>query len=163
MKQIFYNSHICYRSSSYKSFCDIDLRIEHPKQIHFRCKRCASCCGDTKRRVRMILLLRSETNSISKTISKDIQEFSEKIEGYEPYVYQMKKNKDGKCIFLKNNSCSIYEIRPLICRFYPFKLEPKKKVYVFNYTGECRGIGKGNLLGKSFYEKLFRNFVERMK
>ena len=29
------------------------------------------------------------------------------------------KKKDGKCFFLKNGKCTIYEIRPKICRIYP--------------------------------------------
>ncbi len=30
------------------------------------------------------------------------------------------KQKDGKCVFLKNNKCEIYEVRPKICRIYPY-------------------------------------------
>ena len=39
------------------------------------------------------------------------------------YSYEMKKNKKGKCFFLKENQCCIYEFRPIICRFYPFELK----------------------------------------
>jgi Fe-S-cluster containining protein len=51
------------------------------------------------------------------------EEFATKIEGFEPYVFQMKKTVDGSCVFLRNGLCSIYEARPLICRFYPFQLQ----------------------------------------
>ena len=30
------------------------------------------------------------------------------------------KKKDGKCTFFKNNKCKIYEVRPKICRIYPY-------------------------------------------
>ena len=30
------------------------------------------------------------------------------------------KKKDGKCFFLENGKCTIYEVRPKICRIYPY-------------------------------------------
>ena len=76
----------------------------------------------------------------------------------------MKKSRNRKCVFLKGNSCSIYQIRPLICRFYPFQLKnPRKKRHVFEYTDECPGIGKGPLLKKTFFEHLFRRFMDSME
>ncbi|MDD3263949.1 MAG: YkgJ family cysteine cluster protein [Candidatus Nanoarchaeia archaeon] len=30
------------------------------------------------------------------------------------------KKRDGKCIFLKDRKCEIYEVRPKICRIYPY-------------------------------------------
>ncbi|MEM3516244.1 MAG: YkgJ family cysteine cluster protein [Candidatus Bathyarchaeia archaeon] len=36
------------------------------------------------------------------------------------------KNKHGKCIFLKNGKCSIYEFRPLGCRLYPLIYDENK-------------------------------------
>jgi Fe-S-cluster containining protein len=82
--------------------------------------------------------------------------FAEEIRGHEPYVYQMRKTSEGKCFFLKNNSCSIYPLRPLICRFYPFQLKNiQNDMYEFAFTKECPGIGKGPLLRKEFFRKLF--------
>ena len=122
------------------------------------------CCGDTKDRVRSILLLKIEAKRISQKILKGVDEFAEKIEGCEPYIYRMKKTEDGKCIFLKGNLCTIYQIRPLICVFYPFEL---KKVendrYTFAYTSECPAIGKGPQLKKSYFERLFEKFMKMMK
>jgi len=92
----------------------------------------------------------------------DIEKFTEKDDRYKPYSYQIKKTENGKCIFLRDKACSIYEFRPLICRFYPFRLYLKKDVYVFNYTDECPGIGKGEILKKVFFKKLFDNFVSKI-
>jgi len=56
----------------------------------------------------------------------------------------MRKTEDGRCIFLKGDSCSIYSIRPLICKFYPFELRRTGKGrFIFTYTDECPGIGGG--------------------
>ncbi len=34
--------------------------------------------------------------------------------------YKMKLNEDGSCLFLRDNLCSVYELRPDTCRRYPF-------------------------------------------
>lgn len=140
------------------------MSFEYPKHVRFRCERCALCCGDTEDKVRSILLLKTEADRISKKTLIGLDKFAEKIEGFEPYIYQMRKTEDGKCVFLRDNSCSIYQIRPLICRFYPFQLKnlPNNR-YAFTYTDECPGIGKGPQLKRDFFERLFGNSMELMR
>lgn len=140
------------------------MEFDYPKNIHFKCERCALCCGDTKDRVRSILLLKIEAERISKKTLKDVSEFAEKIEGFKPYIYWMKKTENEKCMFLKGNSCTIYNIRPLICIFYPFELkEIGGKSYTFVYTEECPAIGKGPQLKRSYFERLFKKCMKTMK
>jgi Fe-S-cluster containining protein len=139
------------------------LDFEYPKNIRFICEKCAICCGDTKERVRSILLLKKEAEGIAKEISKNIEEFAEKVEGSQPYVYQMRKTAEGKCVFLKDSLCSIYKIRPLICKFYPFQLNSRNGRFEFTYTTECPNIGKGPKLKKKFFEKLLREFMKVMR
>jgi Fe-S-cluster containining protein len=112
----------------------------------------------------MILLLKSESERISQKTLKRLDEFAERIEGQEPYVYLMRKTSDGKCVFLKDNLCAIYEMRPLICVFYPFKLDNLgKNKYAFTYTEECLGIGSGSQLKKGFFDTLFAKFITLMR
>jgi Fe-S-cluster containining protein len=112
----------------------------------------------------MILLLKSEAEKISRRTLKKIDEFVEQIERQEPYAYLMRKTFDGKCVFLKNNLCAIYETRPLICKFYPFKLDNLgNKRYAFTYTEECSGIGSGPKLKKEFFNTLFAEFMASMR
>ncbi|MDH5374266.1 MAG: YkgJ family cysteine cluster protein [Candidatus Bathyarchaeota archaeon] len=140
------------------------MSFEYPKHVRFRCVRCALCYGDTEDRVRSILLLKTEADRISKRTLIGLDNFAEKIEGFDPYIYQIRKIEDGKCVFLKDNSCSIYKMRPLICRFYPFQLKNlRNSRYAFTYTDECPGIGKGPRLKKAFFERLFEKFIELMK
>jgi hypothetical protein len=137
------------------------MEFNYPKNVHFKCDQCALCCGDTPKKIRTILLLKTETDHISQKVLIKLNNFAEKIEGFEPYAYRMKKTKDGKCVFLKDNLCSIYEVRPLICRFYPFQLKSlRTNRYVFEYTTECPGIGKGPQLKKEFFEELFKKSTE---
>jgi Fe-S-cluster containining protein len=139
------------------------MSFEYPKNVRFRCTRCPICCGDTENRERTILLLKIEAKRIAKKTLKPLNEFAEKINGSEPYVYCMKKTGDGKCVFLEGNSCAIYRTRPVICRFYPFQLNNNKGEYTFAFTNECPSIGKGPLLEKSYFENLFNEITKLMK
>jgi hypothetical protein len=102
------------------------------------------CCGDVKGKVRIVLLLRTEAERIAEETSMELQEIVEKVEGFEPHVYLIRKTNKRKCIFLKENLCSIYRIRPLVCRFYPLHLVNKgNNRYAFKYTHECPRVGNG--------------------
>jgi Fe-S-cluster containining protein len=128
-----------------------------PSNVLFECSKCGLCCGDTKQKTRHILLLESEANIISKETSLPKQSFTKQVFDKNPYGYEMKKNSEGKCFFLKNNQCSLYMQRPLICRFYPFELkfEQDQNRHVFGFTFECPGINKGRLMVRRDFEELF--------
>jgi Fe-S-cluster containining protein len=103
--------------------------------------------------------LDAEADQISTKTSKIVKEFAEEKRGSEPYVYLMKKD-HGKCFFLRDGSCQIYNIRPLVCRFYPFRLEALgEERYAFHFTEECPGIGKGPRLKEEYFRKLFSQFL----
>ncbi len=140
------------------------MPFEYPRRQPFQCDKCALCCGDTKEKVRMILLLKSEADRIRLRTRKSLVEFANRIEGFEPYVYSIKKTAKGKCLFLDNNLCSIYDLRPLVCRFYPFELKDSGKgKYVFMGSHECPRLGTGNVLKREAFEKLFKEFMDVMK
>ncbi len=136
----------------------------YPANVNFDCNRCGLCCGDTKEKTRHILLLESEANSISAETSLSKQEFATQITDKTPYCYEMKKPKGGTCFFLKDNQCSIYSLRPLICRFYPFELKfsEDKGTHVFDFTVECPGISKGEPMTRADFEVLFLLAQERL-
>ena len=132
------------------------MNFEYPAAVRFRCTKCGICCGDTKEKNRHVLLLRREAEQVSRATSQPPSQFAVKIEGKEPYSYEMKKSKDGKCFFLENNRCTIYSVRPLICRFYPFELISSGGKYRFLYTEECPGINRGRVLSEDYFRKMFR-------
>jgi Fe-S-cluster containining protein len=132
----------------------MELLFQYPKGIAFHCLRCGLCCKDRSYKPRLILALRSEVLRISERTGLRLEEFAE-ASGKRTYDYLLKKRQDGSCIFLRDNSCSIYELRPLVCRFYPFSLRKNgNHGYVFSYTNECPGLGKGRPLSKKFFGDL---------
>jgi Fe-S-cluster containining protein len=136
----------------------------YPVGIRFECNRCGLCCGDTNQRTRHILLLKNEAEKISLQTSQPIASFLDEISGKFPYVYEVKKSMEGKCVFLENNHCTIYSLRPLICVFYPFELKfnEDKESHDFGFTVECPGINQGKLLNKADFKRLFDMAQERL-
>ena len=70
----------------------------------------------------------------------------------EPYKYEMMK-KEGSCIFLVGNRCTVYENRPLVCQFYPFAMI-ELDGYLFDVDRACRGVGTGEVLHKGTLKRL---------
>ena len=125
------------------------------KNIHFECQRCARCCGDTSHRGRNILLLEMEVERISKNTGMRPQSFSSPASNNGQYHYKMKK-RGGRCVFLDGKSCRIYNIRPLICQFYPFSMKKINGTYVFDVAADCAGIGLGEPVPKEHYERMVK-------
>jgi Fe-S-cluster containining protein len=134
------------------------VNLEYPAQLRFRCTKCGICCGDTQEKTRHILLLETEAKQIAKATSQPITGFAKRIHDKAPYQYEMKKTLEkGKCRFLAKNRCTIYHLRPMICRFYPFELKTAANgKHQFLYTSECPSIGKGKTLSKNYFKKLFQ-------
>ncbi len=55
-------------------------------------------------------------------LAQNIIFFEKKIP--KEYYLTLKRKRNGSCIFLgKDNLCTIYKERPMVCRLYPFKFE----------------------------------------
>jgi len=119
--------------------------MENLEELRFVCKRCGNCCIDKNTIVNITYLdiLRLKTG-----LNLDLKEMLEII-GF--YVFNKKlteetldkmvvspiesekgltftgllKNKSGKCYFYdkKKTKCLIYNIRPMLCRTFPFSFD----------------------------------------
>jgi Fe-S-cluster containining protein len=58
------------------------------------------------------------------------------------------KEKDDRCMFLKDNRCSIHKVKPLRCRPFPFSYQNKRGKVAFTVNEEaigfCKGLGRGS-------------------
>ncbi len=136
-----------------------NLEFRYPQNLRFECSKCGLCCGDTPNKTRHVLLTEQDAEHVANTIDQPISAFADSISGKEPFLYEMHKTADGKCLFLQNNHCVIYLERPLICRFYPFELSTDSEgIYVFRETDECLNIQvqspETKLLGAQFFRAL---------
>jgi Fe-S-cluster containining protein len=134
----------------------IALSFLYPKNLRFECNRCAKCCGNTKEKNRHIIILETEAQEIQKQTELGIEAFCSEIQDKQPYVFEMKLS-EGKCFFLKSDGCSIYDFRPMICRFYPFELkfDETQQTYAFTATAECPALNQGKRLTQTDFKQLF--------
>ncbi|MHA1650457.1 MAG: YkgJ family cysteine cluster protein [Candidatus Helarchaeota archaeon] len=113
------------------------------------CLLCAKCCAQTE-----MLLSNEDIKRITSHIHQPRQKFSYIRDGY---VFL--KNENRYCVFLdlETKKCSIYEIRPVGCRFYPIIYNP--------YTKRCvidRDCSNKNNIPKKLIESLcpdLRKFI----
>ena len=137
------------------------MPFRYPTDISFDCSKCGLCCGDTTKKVRHVLLLKSDAERIATHTNRKVDTFVTEVPGNLPYLYEIQKCSSGKCIFLHDNQCTVYDVRPLICRFYPFELSTDKAgVYIFKTTDECPGICTGTVgtakLDANYFKKLLK-------
>jgi len=84
----------------------------------------------------------------------DQSKFSIAVINSTPYERRMKMT-GGRCVFLEGLKCSIYQARPLICRFYPFSLGPSERGgFSIAFDPTCSGIGKGTERSRKFFMSL---------
>ena len=130
--------------------------VRYPARLRWVCVRCANSCRDIPPRKRNILLTPSDVERITRATKLRAEEFSETSVSHRPYERKMKKL-GGSCMFLQGSRCSIYQARPLICRFYPFCLHPSEDGGLeVRFDRACSGIGKGSIRSKMFFHKLVR-------
>lgn len=134
------------------------------------CKKCvnakATCCSNLE--VDSPMILPNEAKEIAKATNLEIRYFANFIDFSEIYkdnslksLYQMKRqNKSNSCYFYKNCKCSIYNIRPIDCRIFPYdiKLEKEGNYYLVYYLSDncaIKNISLDNLKMVSYNTKLF--------
>lgn len=130
--------------------------IRHPPRLRWTCIRCGNSCRDIGERKRNILLTARDLGRITNETKMEPRRFSISSRTNSPYTKKMRKI-GGSCFFLKGTKCTIYNARPLICRFYPFSLVRSENGEVrIGFDPACSGIGKGNYCGNRFYYGLTR-------
>ena len=131
------------------------------KRFRFKCKRCATfCCrlGGPK-------LTRNDIERIEEAgyHVKDFLEPANSEFKAMPFTRGSLKNReDGACIFLKFDAkqnryeCSIYDLRPILCRLYPFDFDRVgTNSIVLKFIPCCRGLNNldGKLVDERFINK----------
>ena len=113
------------------------------------CRRhnCVKCCIDTK------MPLTSEDIRRISSLGFKIEDFAVKI-GKEWRL----KNRNGKCYFLTENGCKIYDFRPEGCRLYPLVYDEESGKPILDELCPYREEFKPE---KSDFEKLLK-LIERL-
>ena len=145
-----------FTQQSSANFNSKDGRVRYPARVRWVCVRCTDSCSDLPGRTRNVLLAPFDVKRITDATKLAAREFSVSTRAPAPYTRKIGK-REGRCIFLRGSTCSIYRVRPLICRFYPFCIRPSGTASLeIGVDLNCSGIGTGPKRG----EKFFRHLVE---
>lgn len=115
----------------------------YKRNFRFKCKRCATFC------------CKLGGPNLSE---KDIQRIKKAGHIKDDFLELGKRN-DGSCIFLRFNGilkiyeCTIYDIRPVLCRIYPFDFEKiNSNSFLLEFIPCCKGLNSpdGELVDERF-------------
>ena len=112
------------------------------KGTAFTCRRCGACCRETEPGSNIVMVGPAEVRAIMErtdlTFDEVVEPYPDTIrEGEREYTLDWAiVREEGRCRFFIDESCSIYKVRPWICRTYPFMLENGHIT-----ISPCNGIG----------------------
>lgn len=135
------------------------IRMILHQHLRFRCRRCATfCCklGGPQLTQKDIERIKKEGYT-----TKDFVEPLSNREGEAfPVMHgNLKNREDGSCTFLSfdekegTHECSIYDVRPALCKLYPFSLERMgPRSFALKLIPCCRGLNvhRGELVDEEF-------------
>lgn len=113
--------------------------------LHFECTECGKCCSYPGG---FVQLTAEEASDIAAYMNMDESDFMDTFMFFDEkdQGFRLNSFSDGGCIFLKNEQCTVYPVRPLQCRTFPFWPENVKSAYRWKLTGEdCPGVNQGRL------------------
>ena len=112
------------------------VRVTPSAKIRFKCTGCGDCCRHVKETVPVDSQDAFYLTKHLQNLGMDIYCVDQFLEQYaEPalldecgfFVYFLKSvGKDNACVFLKDNRCSVQEVKPLACKLYPFMVDPNE-------------------------------------
>lgn len=142
---------------------NVDITF-YKRNFRFKCKRCAIfCCklggpnltGNDVQRIK----------DAGYTMNKFLEPTA-KRKGNSTLKMQsrLRKRDNGSCVFLRFNvklkiyECSIYDVRPILCRIYPFDFERiNSNSFMLKFIPCCNGLNSPD--GELVKEKFINNYL----
>jgi Fe-S-cluster containining protein len=121
------------------------------KNLRFKCKRCATFCCKlggpnlTKGDIERIKRAGYKTESFVEPVQN--KRYEKIVTAYG----SLRNKKDGSCVFLKLDNekdyyeCAIYDMRPILCRLYPFEVKTHlPNLITIKIIPCCRGLNNSD-------------------
>jgi len=109
--------------------------------LSFECQQCGGCCGGFPG---FVWVTDEEAAAIAEHLGIDVETFHEKYTKRVMSRRTLREVGNYDCIMLKNGSCSIYEVRPIQCRTFPFWDENLDERSDWDSAARhCPGMNKG--------------------
>jgi len=119
--------------------------------LHFECTGCGNCC---RLGGGFVYPSDEDIRYLAHHLGLILSEFADRfLEVHENRFVLTSEGDD--CIFLKDNACSVYDVRPTQCRTFPFWPANLKSRYRWKLIAEdCEGIGRGRLYSKEEIDRI---------
>lgn len=134
------------------------------QQTGFLCQHCGTCCKETEPGSNIVMVSPAEVRKIMEKINFAFEEIVEPYpdticeEGRE-YTFDWAIRRIGdRCIFWDNNRCIIYDVRPWICRTYPFMINNGSLI-----TFPCNGIGTSTGEEPRVINQMIQDLIDRQR
>lgn len=113
--------------------------------LKFECTQCGNCCSGPPG---YVWVTKQEMTRIAEFIGCKDKRLGKDHVRRVGFKHSLTEKPDGDCVFLKREGgksyCSIYEVRPLQCRSWPFWSENLKSERAWNCAAaNCPGMNKG--------------------
>lgn len=113
--------------------------------IKFICRECGACCANPEKTEACLYLSMDDIKNISMYMNISLRDFKNNYT-LQKDSYIILKEPDEDCLFLENNRCKIYPVRPAQCRAWPFwESMLNIKSWKESVRSICKGIGNGKL------------------
>ncbi len=113
--------------------------------LRFQCTQCGNCCTGPPG---YVWVTREEIRRISAFLGRDDEWLPDDVLRRVGFKYSLKEKGNGDCVYLQNvggrRICSIYPVRPLQCRTWPFWDINLKSPQTWAEAGDvCPGMNNG--------------------
>jgi len=124
--------------------------------LRFECTECGECCTGAPG---YIWVSKNEVIAIAEHLNISLEKFGQQ------YLRQVGKRwslledpKNFDCIFLKDNKCQIYPVRPMQCKTFPWWLQNLTSEESWQQAAKtCEGIGRGEVVPSEVIEECLIN------
>lgn len=123
--------------------------------LRFECTQCGGCCGGAPG---YVWLTREEIGKIADFLRLDVRTFTRRYVRRVGFKASLIERADYDCIFLRRvddkAGCSIYPVRPLQCRTWPFwNINVKTPDAWASSAENCPGMNCGDVRDSSTIEQ----------
>jgi len=131
---------------------------EELANLCFECQQCGKCCTGAPGYVFFTL---EESKKMAEYLGLNERDFGyyfcRKVIVRGKQAFSLKEKPNYDCIFLENQHCQIYLVRPDQCKTYPFwpRIIESRAAWE-KEKAHCPGIGKGQALGMEKIQQILK-------
>lgn len=109
--------------------------------LRFECTQCGQCCTGAPG---FVWVSAEEREKIAQYLNISQEEFSEKyLRHVDGRISLKEKSSSYDCVFLHNNRCTVYPVRPVQCRTFPWWATTLKSERMWKEAAQyCEGINE---------------------